>query len=200
MYPTALAEMARTLRPGSGRAVLLVVQPSLLDLPGFRGRKRKEKKKARKQARRAGGAPRGSPGRGRREMPDPACDVPPCADGAQQEGLEPGGKKRCGRPTLLTDGIYSALENTDATRRLGQPPKPTDEEGNGEVLHQLWQIRAQHTVNVGGLVSYILILERTKEPAPPVSDRRKRWVGTPLKRRGTRQSRHKKGDSSVETD
>lgn len=199
LYPTTLAEMARALRPGSGRAILLVVQPSLLGLPGLRGGKRKEKKEARKQARRAGGAPR-SPGR--RETPGPACDVPSSVDGAQEDLKPPGGRRQCGSPTLPTDGMDGALQDTGATRRGHEPHEPTgDGEGNGEVLHhQLWKIKAQHTVNVGGLVSYVLILERTREPAPPVSDRRKRWVGTPLKGNCTRRSQHKKGDSVEDQD
>ncbi|CAM9275996.1 unnamed protein product [Laminaria digitata] len=189
LYPTVMAEMARALRPGTGRAVLLVTQPHLLGLPEIQRERPKDKKKKRfKGTRRPheGGSNKPSESEGNdgkiskpteqsegRGGKVSCADV--AADRAQQqaeerlpcknEGVGEQGSRDL-KPSAPEGVAGGAAEGGTA---VAPPPPPPP----------LWQLRARHAVNIGGLVSWLLILGRTDEPPPPPprSDRRNRFVG-----------------------
>lgn len=171
LYPTVMSEMARALRPGTGRAVLLVTQPHLLGLPEIQRERPKDKKKRFKGMRRPreGGNHKPSESEGRDGKIN--C-VGVVADGAKQaeerapcnsEGV--GEQASCDLKSSAPEGIAAgATEGGSAVAPLPPPP--------------LWQLRARHAVNIGGLISWLLVLGRTDEPPPPPrSGRRNRFVG-----------------------
>lgn len=162
--------MARTLRPGTGRAVLLVTQPHLLGLPEIQRERPKDKKKRFKGMRHPherGGSnkPSESEGHGGK-----VSSVDVAADGVQQaEESAPCNSEGVGEQASR-DLKAPAPEEVavGATGRGGAvaPPPP------------LWQLRARHAVNIGGLISWLLVLGRTDEPPPPPrAGRRNRFVG-----------------------
>lgn len=162
-----MAEMARVLRPGSGRAVLLVAQPHLLGIPGLQRDNRKDRKKLREQLQvghHSGGA---------------EAKAAPEEDERTEQG-------RRGKANPLQAASSGSSDGREDERR------------NTVAEIEVWLVRARHVVNVGGLISYLLVLDRTNEPSPlPRSDRRKHVVGmTALcKRRNENQDRWSAGSS-----
>lgn len=175
LYPTALAEMARVLRPGSGRAVLLVAQPHLLGLSCLKRERQKDRKAARKH--RSGGGVQGRESQGAAKRPvgwegHNGSDVRVhCVMGNERGSTSSGIQE----PDGVTEG------SNDFIRTPFDIPEPLPKavSGRGSVsLDEIWDLRAQYPVNVGGLVCWLLVLNRTFEPAPPEPlDRRRRWVG-----------------------
>lgn len=199
LYPQVMAEMARVLRPGSGRCVLLVAQPHLLGLPGIQRDNVKDRKRQRKKERerecavqdlhRNGGGTEGAAasdehGRSEKRERGNAISRPAGsssgASGASldkaDEVTESGAKtnKHTYPPQQASQHSASPafLQASNADlRREGKV-------GGGAAPGALWHVRARHKVNVGGLISHLLILQRTNEPSPvPRSGRRKRLVG-----------------------
>ena len=201
LYPSVMAEMARVLRPGSGRCVLLVAQPHLLGLPGIRRDNQKSRKKLRKQERERAGEV-GSRHHNRSE----AVAAPEEHERGEQgdrrqviSGQSGGGADVCGADVGVTDGgqqlvtgsaakdVRKADPQQEVSTEKASPtlqkatnlePRPEKETRAEASPGALWRIRARHTVNVGGLISYIIVLDRTHAPLPsPRSHRRKRFVG-----------------------
>lgn len=171
LYPTVMSEMARTLRPGTGRAVLLVTQPHLLGLREIQRERPKDKKKRFKGMRHPnerGGSnkPSESEDRGGK-----VSSVDAAAGGAQQaEESAPcnseGVGEQASRDLKAPAPAGVAVGATGGGSAVAPPPPP------------LWQLRARHAVNIGGLISWILVLGRTDEPPPPPRPgRRNRFVG-----------------------
>lgn len=162
--------MARVLRPGSGRAVLLVTQPYLLGLLGV-NRERHKKKFSRRQA--------GKQGLQERAPRQGASSFMGRRDGA--EFLQ-GQAEDSGEQIEVTGKVLSACENQTSkscdSAAAGLASNSVGGQDGSATPGELWRVRAQHAVNVGGLMSWLLVLDRTPEPAPRRSlDRRKRWVG-----------------------
>lgn len=198
LYPLVMAEMARVLRPGSGRAVLLVAQPHLLGLSEIRRDNVKDRKKQRKKEReRACGSESlhsngGTKGAAITEEHGPSEKRGRGQAISQQHGSSSGAS---GVSSDTADEVTGcgAKKNrqTYPPRKVSQhsvlpmPPNASSAcpRQDGEVGFEaspgaLWRIRARHAVNVGGLISHLLVLERTSEPSPlPRSDRRKRLLG-----------------------
>lgn len=206
-----MAEMARVLRPGSGRCVLLVAQPHLLGLPGIRRDNVKERKKQRKKARerecqveslhRCSGDTEGAAAleeHGRSEKRGHGEAISAETGGSSVanfdeagEATESGAKKNKQTPLEVSQ--------RSASPALGKASNAHPQQG-GKVgvgvaaPEALWRIRARHPVNVGGLISHLLVLERTNEPTPlPRSGRRKRLVGVDAY---CKHRREDKGDAS----
>ncbi|CAM9886776.1 unnamed protein product [Choristocarpus tenellus] len=234
LYPNALTEMARVLRPGSGRAILLVASPKLLRLPGLQssagegkgGRGRGEEKGE------SEGVGNGLEGEGRRKSETAGeckgdgderlaeVTVPSClckeagADVALLEEETMGGKMQGNRSCRSKERNYGGdslrghgskaltsetpvnleaaavkkgvLSRQRGGRRKGDCHRHSD--GN-----KLWNLEARHTVNVGGMLTCIVVLKRTDVLIP--SDlkagvsRKKSWVGvTPQRRKHSSKS------------
>ncbi len=201
LYPAVMAEMARVLRPGSGRCVLLVAQPHLLGLPGIRRHNQKQRKKLRKQGREracelgslhhsSSGAVATSEERKRSEKQEGGRAISGQAggssdvdgvdvgvtDGGQQLGM--GGAAKEQRPANPQQEISMDAESPTPQTSTAFESQHESETSVGASPGAPWHICARHTVNVGGLISYVLVLDRTHEPLPlPRSYRRKRLVG-----------------------
>lgn len=154
--------MARVVRRGSGRAVLLVTQPYLLGLPEIQRTRRKERGLHRKRCREAGLPFTGKGGSGgiaveQRLVHDTSCGNDETLESAH--GTESSSE-------LRKHHVREAVELAP----LGA---------------SVWRVMGRYCVNVGGLMTWLVVLGRTNEPPPPpLLDRRKRWVGlgTSLKR------------------
>lgn len=167
LYPAVMNEMARALRPGTGRAVLLVTQPHLLGLPEIQRERPKDKKKRFKGMRRSHEGGSGTPSES--EGRDGAISgIGVAAAGAHQAEE---------RAPCNSEGVgEQAPREFKSSAPEGVAAWAT--EGASTVAPPLWQLRARHAVNIGGLISWLLILGRTDEPPPPPrSDRRNRFVG-----------------------
>lgn len=181
--------MARVLRPGSGRAVLLVTRPYLLGLPNLQRARRKDDplrsrqrgipgrhgidSKASGERREKCAESRENGGRSKCETVRSGlgCSEGPRAEGILPQGRESGKQGSCGVESDPSATGLATTETQGGAGALGEPGA-------------LWRIRAQHAVNVGGLFSWLLVLDRTGEPAPPERlDRRKGWVGLGLYRK-----------------
>lgn len=177
--------MARVLRPGSGRAVLLVTQPYLLGLPDIQ-RERKKDKKAWKRGTTAGMQTH------RGTQPERSKPASMYYGGIACETGESGrgNTRRCGSDIAETAVIesVSGVHDTvcEAPFGLDVAAASVDGEANPGAV---WRVRDRHSVNVGGLLSWLLILDRTDVPAPPRQslDRHKRWVGMDVYRTKRRQ-------------
>ena len=176
LYPVALIEMARVLRPGSGRAVLLVAQPYLLGLPEIRRERRKPGGSEAAKGRRRGGACKhyvsssASPREElRRHENDEHRDAATAAGGGS-DFLARGGHEE--------EQIGSEDFCNQASANVGKDVVAVEKIPSSGAPGALWRVRERHAVNVGGLVSCLVLLDRTNEPSPrPCSDRRRRWVG-----------------------
>ncbi|CAM9513419.1 unnamed protein product [Scytosiphon promiscuus] len=195
LYPLVMAEMARVLRPGSGRAVLLVAQPHLLGVPGLERDNRKDRKKLRKKGRKKAGEGVGSHEQEGNQAAAPSGDPDSCKRGADgMASSRPVGRSTGSRGSNVggNSGPGDGAKNDGVSPAVSRiPASPPPDQGAGGVKHQqerdsdsaavpqgLWRIKSRRTVNVGGLVSSLLILDRTKSPSPiPRVDRRKRLVG-----------------------
>lgn len=196
LYPLVMAEMARVLRPGSGRAVLLVAQPHLLGVPGLERDNRKDRKKARKKEKQeAGGGPVDSQKQEENEAATaPSGDLEKCGRGCGGEAISRpagGSTSSSGFKAGGKGGPGDGTKKDDASQAISANPAPPAPDKSVDLERQqqkhekhtavregLWRIRSRHTVNVGGLVSSLLILDRTDRPSPlPRVDRRKRLVG-----------------------
>lgn len=160
-----MGEMARALRPGTGRAVLLVTQAHLLGLPEIQRERPKDKKKRFKGMRRpherGSNRPSEAEGNGgERSCVDFACGAQQAEERAPYNNE--GGQTSCELKSSAPEGV--AVGATEGGSAVAPPP--------------LLQLRARHAVNIGGLISWLLVLGRTDEPPPPPrSDRRPRLVG-----------------------
>lgn len=191
-----MAEIARVLRPGSGRCVLLVAQPHLLGLPGIRRDNVKDRKKQRKKERerqcevesrhhstgKTGGAA-ASEEHGRSEKRGRGGAI--CREAGSTSGAS------LEKASEVTGSGSKKNKQTSPAQDLSQhsappalpeisihDPQQEGQLGVGAAPGALWCIRARHAVNVGGLISHLLVLERTNEPSPlPRPGRRKRLVG-----------------------
>lgn len=181
--------MARVLRPGTGRAVLLVTQPYLLGLPDIPKARRKEKGLAKKRCRETGLQ---CWGKGDDEQ-HPSKD---CEDGAGDKANAEQDAERASYDHVTHEN-HSEIScevpsGHDARFR-------TSENSHDSVAlkrQAVWRVRDQHSVNVGGLLSSLLVLDRTDEAAPAQSEnRRKKWVGSGACRHHTQeQNRQNKVD------
>lgn len=198
LYPVVMAEMARVLRPGSGRAVLLVAQPHLLGVPGIQRDNRKDRKKLLKKHARVGHHSGGAEAKA----------------ASEHERFEQGGRGKAIPPQAASNGGSRASgSGTSDTANHGQrgagggekkkemvldvEPRQQDERSVAAKA-EAWRIRARHAVNVGGLISYLLVLDRTNEPSPlRCSDRRNHAVGVSslCKRRNENQLEGSSGSS-----
>lgn len=189
-----MAEMARVLRPGSGRSVLLVAQPHLLGLPGIRRDNVKDRKKQRKKERdreyeveslhHSSGGTEGaavseehgrSEKRGRGKTISRQAGSSSASLDTADEVTGSGTKKNKQTP----QGVFQHSASPALPNASNAEPQKEGKVGVVAAPGALWRIRARHAVNVGGLISYLLVLERTNEPSPlPRSGRRKRLVGT----------------------
>lgn len=164
LYPTALNEMARVVRPSTGRAVLLVTQPYLLGLPEIQKARRKEKGLLRKRCREAG-----VPFPGKGSSGGIAIHESRNQAAAETDDMRHGGSD----PRETYDSVSASKEGSSVP-----PIGCADEAVETSSRDAVWRVRARHSVNVGGLVSWLVVLDRTDEPPPPRPlDRRKRWVG-----------------------
>lgn len=178
-----MAEMARVLRRGSGRAVLLVTQPHLLGLPELvEQERRKNNKKSRRKERKGQKVgnhreENNASGHGRREdCPSGYNEQQTCAENIADERRKEAEGVVSHDPKDKAQASCDLLEWTSAKLAAG-----TQKGLNVGAPGKVWHIRARYAVNVGGLISWLLVLDRTGEPAPPaVSNRRKRWVGLNL--------------------
>lgn len=201
LYPLVMAEMARVLRPGSGCCVVLVAQPHLLGLPEIRRDNAKDRKKQRKKAREGerevesvhhngsggteGAAGSEEHGRIKKRWHGEAISrqAGGSSSGASGASLhEPdevtgsGAKKNKQTPLEVSQVSASPALRVDSN--ADADPRREGRMCVGAAPGALWRIRARHPVNVGGLISHLLVLERTTEPSPlPPSGRRKRLVG-----------------------
>lgn len=190
LYPLVMAEMARVLRAGSGRCVLLVAQPHLLGLPELRRDNLKDRKKQRKKERerldldRSEGLTEGaaaleehgrSEKRGHGEASSRPDGISSGASGASLDETTGSGAKK-NNQTPLEGFQHSA--SPALPKASNADPQVEGNVGVGAAPGPLWRIRARHPVNVGGLISHLLVLQRTNEPSPlPRAGRRKRLVG-----------------------
>lgn len=177
--------MARVLRPGSGRAVLLVSQPYLLGLPEIRRERRKKSDPAMTKGPRGGHSKHLDSGSASQEHKrnqgassyrgvDSARDEPGPVRGSD---CFPRGRQDKSKD--VHEGKAEGFRHTAST------PKGIDGEtqyGKGNPRSGehgvLWRVRERRAVNVGGLVTWLVILDRTEEPSPqPRPDRRRRWIG-----------------------
>lgn len=210
LYPTVMSEMARALRPGTGRAVLLVTQPHLLGLPETQRERTKDNKKKKRFKGMRRPQERGiRQSQNERELKAPGnemgstnpseCDggrdgKASCVDavsGEQQAEMAPcnnegvGGQashdlKSCDLKSAPEGVAVGALPQGTSVGAFSQGAVMGASEGGSAVVAPpaLWQLRARHAVNIGGLISWLLVLGRTDEPPPPPrKDRRNRFVG-----------------------
>eukprot|EP00903_Cladosiphon_okamuranus_P006217 g6110.t2 len=200
LYPLVIAEMARVLRPGSGRCVLLVAQPHLLGLPELRRDNVKDRKNRRKKERerecemesahRSSGKPEGAAaseehGRSEKRLHGQAISRQAGGNSSGSSGAslqepdgvtESGSKKNTQAPLKVSQHSASPALRVDGN--ADADPRREGKTCVGAAPGSPWRIRALHPVNVGGLISHLLVLERTNEPSPlPPSGRRKRLVG-----------------------
>lgn len=187
LYPVVMAEMARVLRPGSGRAVLLVAQPHLLGIPGLQRDNRKDRKKLRKKEQARVGHHGGeaeekitSEGHGRIEQGRRGKAIPPQAASSHGSAASGSGTSATANQGQRgTGGGKKKLENSrEFSREKVFDVEPRKDERSVAAKAEAWRIRGRHAVNVGGLISYLLVLDRTNEPSPlRRPDRRKHVVG-----------------------
>lgn len=191
-----MAEMARVLRPGSGRCVLLVAQPHLLGLPGIRRDNVKDRKKRKKEREResevesvhrssegtegaaASAEPRRSEKRGDGEATSRQAGAISGASGASLDETDevPGSGTKNNKQTPLEFVQHS--ESLVLPNSGNVSPQDEGKVGVEPAPGALWRVRARHAVNVGGLMSHLLVVDRTNEPSPsPRSGQRKRLVG-----------------------
>lgn len=186
-----MAELARVVRPGSGRAVLLVAQPHHLGLPGIRRERKKDR--AHRPLQGGHGSDGGLHVHGVRK--EVSHSQQPKGHGGKwlgkhAEDTKCGGTRDCevdtgeGQRALKSKGSM----HDDSLRPVGRPApqgitadthqSASNTDAVAESPSALWRVRTRHAVNVGGLISWLVILDRTTEPAPaPRFERRKRWVG-----------------------
>lgn len=190
-----MAEMARVLRPSSGRAVLLVAQPHLLGVPGLERDSRKDRKKLRKKKRQTAGNAVGPQEQANEEATPALPEDPercgrkgggkamsrPVGSSTSSRGLDEDSENGMGNgahkdQALQTDIINPATPAPE--KRVGVEHQQEPEKKSADEPEDLWRVRSLHTVNVGGLMSSLLVLDRTGRPsALPHVDRRKRLVG-----------------------
>ncbi|CAM9284243.1 unnamed protein product [Ectocarpus sp. 6 AP-2014] len=204
LYPLVMAEMARVLRP-SGRAVLLVTQPHLLGVPGLRRDNQKDRKKLRKMAKQAsrvgdrGGHDLGGGIEGRAASEETGSGER-CGEKTSRQAGNIKSSSDGGMSKDSADTVGHGVENVTKQEKedvdpsvSGELASPTPEKGTNDfplcdsersvrvaaaAPGALWRIRARHAVNVGGLISHLLLLDRTDEPPrSPSVDRRHRVVG-----------------------
>lgn len=201
LYPLVMAEMARVVRP-SGRAVLLVTQPHLLGVPGLRRDNQKDRKKLRKmvkQARRVGDGGDHDLGggiEGRAAPEDIIGSGERCGESTSRQAGSINSSSGRGMGKDVADTVSHVGENVTKKEDVdpsvsGDRASPAPENGKNVVPRcdserseaaaapgALWRIRARHVVNVGGLISHLLLLDRTDEP-PRLRrvDQRHRVVG-----------------------
>ncbi|CAM9165123.1 unnamed protein product [Ectocarpus sp. 12 AP-2014] len=202
LYPLVMAEIARVLRP-SGRAVLLVTQPHLLGVPGLRRDNQKDRKKLRKmakQASRVGDRGHHNLGGGidGRAGPEETGSGERCGESTSRQAGSIISSSDGGTCKDIADTVGHGVENVTKREKedvdpsvsgYRASPAPQKEKSNFPLRDSergvaaaapgaLWRIRARHAVNVGGLISHLLLLDRTDEP-PRSSrvDRRHRVVG-----------------------
>ncbi|CAM9255107.1 unnamed protein product [Ectocarpus sp. 12 AP-2014] len=204
LYPLVMAEMARVLRT-SGRAVLLVTQPHLLGVPGLRRDNQKDRKKLRKMAKQAsrvddrghrdlggdieGKAAPEETGSGERygeSTSRQAGSINSSSDGGMSKDV-------AGTVGHVVENVTKQQKEEVDPSISGELALPAPEKGKKDfplcdsersacvaaaAPGALWRIRARHAVNVGGLISHLLLLDRTGEPPrSPRVDRRHRVVG-----------------------
>eukprot|EP00752_Nemacystus_decipiens_P012903 g11421.t1 len=198
LYPLVMAEMARVLRPGSGRCVLLVAQPHLLGLPGIRRDNVKDRKKQRKKQRErecdaesldrsSGGAEEVSSleehARSEKRGHGEAIPRQAASSGGANGASLGDADEVTGSDTKKNKQVPPDVSRHSASPALTKASNAYPQAvGKASVVdaapRPLWRIGARHPVNVGGLISHLLVLERTSEPPPlPRSGRRKRLVG-----------------------
>ncbi|CAN0069756.1 unnamed protein product, partial [Ectocarpus sp. 13 AM-2016] len=202
LYPLVMAEMARVLRP-SGRAVLLVTQPHLLGVPGLRRDNQKDRKKLRKMAKQASRVD----DRGHRDLggdiegraaPEETGSGERCGESTSRQAGSINCSSDGGMSKDVASTVGHGVENVTKREKEDVDPSvsgarasPAPEKGKSDFPLRdsergvaaaapgaMWRIRARHAVNVGGLISHLLLLDRTDEP-PRSSrvDRRRRVVG-----------------------
>lgn len=187
LYPSALNEMARVLRPGSGRAVLLVAQPYLLGLPEIRRERRKKSDPAMAKGSRghskhldSGSASqehKGNQGAASSKGVGSASDEPGPGRGSDcfSRGRQDQSKDAHEGKHIIAEGFRNTASIPKGLNGETQYGKGNPRSGEHGVL---WRVRERRAVNVGGLVSWLVILDRTEEPSPqPCPDRRRRWIG-----------------------
>ncbi|CAB1116958.1 unnamed protein product [Ectocarpus sp. CCAP 1310/34] len=202
LYPLVMAEMARVLRP-SGRAVLLVTQPHLLGVSGLRRDNQKDRKKLRKMATQEsrvgdrGHHDLGGVIEGRAAPEEIGLGERYGESTSQQAGSinssSDGGMSKDVAGTMghgvenVTKREKEDVDPSDSGDRASPAPEKgkhgcplgdSERGGAAAAPGALWRIRARHAVNVGGLISHLLLLDRTDEPPrSPRVDRRYRVVG-----------------------
>lgn len=190
--------MARVLRIGSGRAVLLVTQPHLLGLPELQREPRKKKNMPR-----SGHEDLTKDHDNRRHETLERQRRERCRETTREDGGGGGSSEKRSRPHVADQGQYEADGHDDGAQiPCGLPSAPVKvaaEPGKAErnaPRGALWRIKARHAVNVGGLISWLVVLDRTCQQAPPPKlDRRKGWVGlnTYCKRKKEEKTRESAG-------
>lgn len=175
--------MARVLRPGSGRAVLLVAQPYLLGLPEIRRERRKKSDPAMTKGPRGGHRRYLDSGSASQEHHGNQGAASSKGVDSARDGTGAGRGIDCfprGRQDQSKDVHEGKLVIAAGFRNTASAPKGVDGKGNPRSGEHgaLWRVRERLAVNVGGLVSWLVILDRTEEPSPqPRPDRRRRWIG-----------------------
>lgn len=188
-----MSEIARALRPGTGRAVLLVTQPHLLGLPEIQRERPKDKKKQKRlKGIRAPHESRTRQSENKRGFIPPGNEMgsntPPECEGVRDEKVNcvdaASGEQQSEMAVGNDEGVGGQashdLKSFDSKSAPdGVAMGAATEGGTGFVAPPtLWRLQARHAVNIGGLISWLLVLGRTDEPPPPPrKDRRNRFVG-----------------------
>lgn len=197
-----MAEMARVVRPDSGRAILLVAQPHLLGIPELQRDNRKDRKKLRKKERLRAGhrseeaqAKAVSEEHERREKRRRGTAMTRKAtSGCTSDFVDQGQRENASREKEQETSRGFSSENV-----LDMEPQRDDERRSvAAKTEPLWRVRCRHVVNVGGLISHLVVLDRTNELSPlPRSDRAKHVGGMAklCKHRNEKQDQEKAGYS-----
>lgn len=180
--------------------MLLVAQPHLLGLPGIRRDNQKERKKLRKQERertcKSGSlhhsdgevamsevhrrSEKLEVGRATSGQAGGSADVNDVDVGGRDGGQQlDSGRAAIGQRKANPQQKVS-MDATSPTPQTATALEPQHKSRTsvGTSSEALWRICTRHTVNVGGLISYVLVLNRTHASVPlPRSYRRKRLVG-----------------------